>query len=784
MLQKSNDDFTILTVNSEAKWQAQHIAVDNLHIGKDGLTLRSFFTYAFDRVISKPEGVLKPTDLAVDRCGMLFILDGQQSRIAMYDAQQDRLEWIECIGGVGALPTQFKQPEAVAVTDRTLYVADTGNCRVIAFARLNWQVRWIVEAAALGSPPEVFASPPALALPMEPCDLAVDADENLYVLDSANLVVQKFDQGGRLVQVIGQGRLAHPVTIAIDTTSQGDIACALQHIRAGANPDLREFTRLLQQLRAGTYRQRHAEMISQLLAVTYNKMSADEQKAFLQALTAIATGTLEEQLQALHAQLQQGVSDAITLVETTLLPLVTKYQTVLYVLDAAWKSVLKFTAAGEFLGEVIHLQNSKFDFLDSFGLTVDQQGNIYLGDRHTLAQGDEEDRFIYKFDAAGTFLEPPITAYRGRTDGLVTDQHYNLYILNSEREDITLLKRQERFPLHGKYISKAFDSTISDCRWHKVVVQSLVTEKTQVRISYFTSAEHKSDADITGLADGEWSKPLLNAPDALILSPPGRYLWLRLELSGDGQSGPVVQSVQTYFQHLSYLRYLPAVYQEDEASRDFLERFLSLFETLFYNLEVQIGHTARSFDPQATPAAFLPWLAQWLAAAVDADWPLEKQRQFLQQAATLYKARGTRRGFEALIALYTGDKPIIFEFFQLRCIQDSELRAVYEHVFGNDPFHFCVLLKPAQVRTDREYFAVKRLVEADKPAHTAAGVRLLQPWFYLDMHTYLGINTQLQRPEMRLEQQSVIGRDALLTDSDEAGQLERRSRVNMDTILT
>ena len=47
MLQKSNDDFTILTVNSEAKWQAQHIAVDNLHIGKDGLTLRSFFTYAW-----------------------------------------------------------------------------------------------------------------------------------------------------------------------------------------------------------------------------------------------------------------------------------------------------------------------------------------------------------------------------------------------------------------------------------------------------------------------------------------------------------------------------------------------------------------------------------------------------------------------------------------------------------------------------------------------------------------------------------------------------------------
>ena len=54
----------------------------------------------------------------------------------------------------------------------------------------------------------------------------------------------------------------------------------------------------------------------------------------------MATGTLEEQLQALRSQLQQGISDAIAIVETTLAPLVTTYQTVLYVLDAAWKSVL------------------------------------------------------------------------------------------------------------------------------------------------------------------------------------------------------------------------------------------------------------------------------------------------------------------------------------------------------------------------------------------------------------------------------------------------------------
>ncbi len=122
----SDRDFTILTINSEAKWKAQRLAADPLladpvRIRQDGLTLRSVPAYAFDHVIGQPEGLLEPTDLAVDRCGILFILDGRQSRIAMYDPQQDRLEWIECIGGVGDLPTQFQAPKALAITDRSLY---------------------------------------------------------------------------------------------------------------------------------------------------------------------------------------------------------------------------------------------------------------------------------------------------------------------------------------------------------------------------------------------------------------------------------------------------------------------------------------------------------------------------------------------------------------------------------------------------------------------------------------------------------------------------------------
>ena len=41
---------------------------------------------------------------------------------------------------------------------------------------------------------------------------------------------------------------------------------------------------------------------------------------------------------------------------------------------------------------------------------------------------------------------------------------------------------------------------------------------------------------------------------------PGRYLWLRIHLTGDGYATPVVGRLWVYFPRQTYLEYLPAVY--------------------------------------------------------------------------------------------------------------------------------------------------------------------------------------------------------------------------------
>ena len=448
------------------------------------------------------------------------------------------------------------------------------------------------------------------------------------------------------------------------------------------------------------------------------------------------------------------------------------------------------------------------DFDQEFtGLAVDSRGSIFIGSNAAL----------YKFDRAGKFTGE-LTAYRGPVKGLAVDERDKLFVLGAGEVTIlapkSVLARPKDTTLpEGVYYSKAFDSTASGTRWHKFLLDADIPENTQIKVSYLISDINDLDNYITkGSAAEEeelgkiveqldslnWSPPLVNPVDALVLnfentsdnSPAGRYLWVRIELTGSEVQSPVLKSIRVYLPRMSYLRFLPAVYQEDDSSRDFLERFLSLFETFFSKLEEQTDHVARFFDPNAVSGEFLNRLAAWLGIAADGNWPEEKMRLLIKKAVGLYRKRGTCAGIEEMIELYTGIKPFIIELYKLACMEDENLKKL---LYGNDPNVFTVLLNPVLARdgsfsvrdfAENELATVRRILNGEKPAHTDARLVVLQPWIYLDLYTYLGVNTCLSEPSPCLDTGAYMPRDTVLTDFETAGQTERRSRLGLDTILT
>lgn len=406
--------------------------------------------------------------------------------------------------------------------------------------------------------------------------------------------------------------------------------------------------------------------------------------------------------------------------------------------------------------------------------------------------------------------------FEGAVEKLQIERDERIYIFSKEKQELTVLKPVQTYfrssvnPLpSGTYFSGDFAAPASQMQWHKLVIDAEIPENTQVKVSYLTSNDKEftingqrvnlevllacpatlADRDLEARAAMlnclSWSVPLVNAKDALIHCQAGRYLWLKIELTGSKEKSPLLKSIRAYFPRTSYLRYLPAVYQENEQSRDFLERFLSLFETFFSQTEVRIGHIERFFDADSVRGDFLRWLGTWLAIAEDENWPEDKLRLLIKKAPGLYKKRGTRDGITEMINVYTGDKPFIVERFQVKCSQaEAEFEELLVRLFSDDPYSFTVLLKPFQVNKDNEIQALKRIIDTEKPAYTRAAVVALRPWIYLDMHTYLGVNTYLTQPSLRLDVGSVMPRDTVLTDGDEAGQIGRRTKLGCDTTLT
>jgi phage tail-like protein len=164
----------------------------------------------------------------------------------------------------------------------------------------------------------------------------------------------------------------------------------------------------------------------------------------------------------------------------------------------------------------------------------------------------------------------------------------------------------------------------------------------------------------------------------------GRYLWVQVILSGDGQSTPALAALRVHASRFSYRdRYLPELYHEtvfgtdrDHRSErstpaDFLERFLANCEGILTPLEDRIAHTYLLTSPRTTPPEALDWLGSWIGVTFDPAYPADRRRQLLARTPELYRRRGTSAGLELALDIATGGSVsdgaiIVLEDFRLR----------------------------------------------------------------------------------------------------------------------
>jgi phage tail-like protein len=162
---------------------------------------------------------------------------------------------------------------------------------------------------------------------------------------------------------------------------------------------------------------------------------------------------------------------------------------------------------------------------------------------------------------------------------------------------------------------------------------------------------------------------------------------------------------------------LPAMYQEDEFTREFVAAFDEVLAPVLSTLD----NFEHYLDPTLAPLDFVDWLAGWLGVVPDESWPAARRRELVARAVTLYRRRGTVGGLAEQVALATGGE---VEVRDSGGVTWSGTPSAPLPGSGDAAVRVLVrVADPGKLDQRR----LERLVAAAKPAHVAHHVEVAGP---------------------------------------------------------
>lgn len=376
--------------------------------------------------------------------------------------------------------------------------------------------------------------------------------------------------------------------------------------------------------------------------------------------------------------------------------------------------------------------------------------------------------------------------------------------------DLAESLEETRYLTQGVWRSAPLDSRTFRCQWHRVELDLDRVPPGTVVTVHTATTDQSGQAPLfedrpifiaTGqlqpppVAASAFPEPASKAPDQpsdfLVQSWPGQYLHLKLTMTSDGFSTPILRGLRIRFPRDSYLGYLPAVYSGDDIGRSFLERFLGIFQTDWDDLEARIDTITKYFDADAVPVdnGFLDALAERFGLPLEGRWTGEQRRTLLRAMRVFYTHRGTAVGLRAYLQAYLqnmsdlapadqGAYPVLVEGFRERprlelaapdvVPQGGALRLWSPDVVGRltlgstarvgavrlmdtgDPagdifeafaHRFRVYVPAMWVRSADDEDMLHRALEAEKPAHASYQLELVEPRFRIGVQSTVGMDT-------------------------------------------
>jgi phage tail-like protein len=646
--------------------------------------------------------------LAVDRDGHVWVADPRGDRIVRLDACDGGTSVLGVPRGTGSARGRLRGPRGLAVgPGDVLYVADSGNHRI-----------YVVSLATLGVPavwgqPDPDAPPAPAAAPGrldDPWDVAAGDDGALYVVDHGNARVQKFAATGAVVASFWDAMAGdppqEPAWIAVGRLGDGDRVVVLDRARGALAVHRTDGTR------------------DDAASARWQALPLDAPAGVALAADAVYVGDA--------GRGRVGVFDH----DGTFIGFARGFEgPVAGVMSAAGGRVIVHPGAG---GQVARL---------AAGAAHVTRGSVRLG----------------PFRAGATAVR--WDSVRALADPLPAGAHVQLLT----------------------------------CTTASAAPPPAPPAEPAELAALAASAPARAGLDV-------WRAAPRDALDILALNVPGRHLWVAAVLESDGRESAVVQQLRVEYEHDTWLRHLPAVYTRTTAHRELLEQALAGFQAALDEQERRIDELPRLFDPMAAPSgepapAWLDWLSGWLALDLDHGRPEAERRAALAGAAAAYARRGTVDGLRALIAALTGADAHVDEAaasaapwtlgaggglgFGTTLVTGAAQGAVLATTATLDGAHLidahdrgapvfddlthrvCVQVRAADVPDARALAVLRRLVDAEVPAHVVAHVCVAEPRLRVGVQARLGIDAIVggPGPALVIDEPRRWGLDAVLGDA-------------------
>jgi phage tail-like protein len=269
--------------------------------------------------------------------------------------------------------------------------------------------------------------------------------------------------------------------------------------------------------------------------------------------------------------------------------------------------------------------------------------------------------------------------------------------------------------------------------------------------------------------------------EGMVDAEPGRYLWIRLVLTGNAVFSPRIRGVRIEYPGTDWPNRLPEVYSEDPAGADFLFRFLSLPDGMMADLDARSAQRDLLLNAFSAPIEALAWIASLFGLSLDDRWSEASRRELLSEVCCLWRRRGTLGALTRLLEIYLGVAPVIVEAWRMRAVGGGGIgEGLTTDDFGPFAHRFSVIIP--LLLDDTQIACVTDLLDRYKPAHTLYEVCTVGAGMRAGLGLHVGI-TSIVGPSAGWKQfeldHSRLGTDAVIGQAEQ-GFRPGGSRVGVD----